>query len=309
MLKKRILNIRDYVKINFINKPFPYPNYKFINKYILRFNNNLFGRLNYDHSVFNVWMDYNLKIFKNNSIYKNKKYHFYFLNTPNNFLLFRITNMIEIFYSLHKQKDYRDTPRYVKEYNSEFKYDLISLWHKLGKEIYLYYFNCLFELYTLHFIEIAINNYEYKKFKIILPHKTLELDYYLSYTEFKNLIITEMGEFLVEDYIEYGKDLYNFIIYYIFIYNLKNIPNSLNNNNSLIIRELAEIQILGPFYKNKLSSKNYINSCIVNINWDYKYYNPCNIHYMPQKPIKLGWFKHYNELILINKNYINLKNK
>ena len=305
---RRKLNIRDYVKVNFFNKNKPLPEYNFwfLKKYcfyVIKHNNvYIFDYENGDSKLlFSYWVHFYLNLYINNNNIKNNKYLWFLSNTPTHWIITTIEKEIRLFSTCYYQKYFsvNQLPREFFCYDDRYKYALISFWHKLGKELYLSFFKFLYDQYTLHFIEIANLGYEYTKFKIgdYVPElQEMKLDYFLSFVEFKNILIKESSDLDVEDYVKYGKDMYNFFSFYRFIFKNFN-TSTINKCNNLSIVLKLNMFYRSGFYLN--TSKNHMNKEIVNINMDnidiinlttsYNIHKPSNINYKEFSMKKTYW--------------------
>ena len=105
--------------------------------------------------------------------------------------------------------------------------------------------------------------------------KNLELYYYISFTEFKNILIKELFGLDTEDHIEYGYDIYIFTIFKIYLYNtMKYNVNSIYFTNSSKMQIYKSIQPfigkLGSYYP----SRNEMKRNTFNLNFSNCVYLP-----------------------------------
>lgn len=75
----------------------------------------------------------------------------------------------------------------------------------------------MYTKYTEHFYNFKITGLQYKKYNINILDKNLQLDYFQSFTEFKNTLIKELFDLDTGDLIEYGYDMYIFTIFNIYL--------------------------------------------------------------------------------------------
>jgi len=126
----------------------------------------------------------------------------------------------------------------------------------------------------------------------------VELDYFLSFVEFKNILIKETYDLDAEDFVKYGKDMYLFFLYYMIIFKNFN-SSSMNEYNNLNFvrssegdknKSLSIVLKLNKFYRSGFynnSSKNRMNKEIVNINMDLENID-LNTSYNISKPININ---------------------
>jgi hypothetical protein len=263
---QRRLPINTWVKNNYTLKNLSIPRYNpyFIFNYVLKSNIRVFYKYNINN--INIFMHIALSSYKNNDLIKNLKYYYYFKNTPNILLINKCVfdGIINGYTNL--------------EHN---KYELISLYHYLGDRLINYYFKFMYTLYDEHFENLSKNGLVYSKFKVYIDScknsKIIEFDYYLSFTEFKNLLMKGIGFIDTEDVIKYGQDMYLFTIYNLYLYNYirfekydlkiinqcSNVFNiEMNKCKSLVKRNIYKKHILSGY----CPSKNEVNKRIVKLN-------------------------------------------
>lgn len=129
----------------------------------------------------------------------------------------------------------------------------------------------MYTLYTAHFKSSSVTGLHYTKFIInIEPGKCIELDYFLSFTEFKNILINAVCYMDTCDIIKYGQDIYIFTLYNIFLSNntidleKSTINSNKITNKSLTIYRNYPLHYLGLYYP----SRNGMNKRIVKISFD-----------------------------------------
>lgn len=127
-----------------------------------------------------------LYYFKLNYLVRKKNYILYLLSTTDNLILYFCIEQINYYYT--NILDYT-LNGYLRYPTKIYKYDFVSLWHDLGKRLILYCLKDLYTQYTEHFYNLKVTGFEYKKYNIKILDKNLELDYFLSFTEFKNILI------------------------------------------------------------------------------------------------------------------------
>jgi hypothetical protein len=269
--RKEPINV--WIRQNYLDRniPLPHPNNEFVYKKLCRGHDptklwrTIVNRDNWRDRL-NLFSS-KLEAFKLNYNIEKNNYIFYLKNTPNTLIVITCTEAVDSFY-----KDINDL-LWRKRYNIkslwEFKYGLVSLWLFLGNRLINYYCKYMYTLYTDHFRSLSVTGHPYTKFKITIENKVIELDYYLSFTEFKNILIREVGWMDTGDIIKYGHDLYLFILYNIFIYNITDSEKSTlvvseNLNKSLTIYVYYKGRHLGLYYP----SRNEMNKSIVNINFN-----------------------------------------
>ena len=77
----------------------------------------------------------------------------------------------------------------------------------------------MYTQYTEHFYNLKDTGFQYKKYNIKILGKNLELDYFLSFTEFKKILIKELFDLDTDDIIQYGYDIYIFTIFNVYLWN------------------------------------------------------------------------------------------
>lgn len=109
---------------------------------------------------------------------------------------------------------------------------------------------------------------DYKNYKISIFDRNIELDYFLSFTEFKNTLSKELYVLDISDFIKYGHDLYIFTIYNLYLFNsIKFVFSSniyIHSNKSLINILQPNIYKLTGTY----STSNDMKKNIVKLNFD-----------------------------------------
>jgi len=136
-------------------------------------------------------------------------------NTTDNLFLSFCIEQIDYYYN-NNILDY-SVNGYFRYPTKIYKYDLVSLWHDLGKRLILYCLKYLYTQYTEHFYNLKVTGFEYKKYNIKILDKNLVLDYFLSFTEFKDILIKELFDLDTGDIMEYGYDMYIFTIYNVYL--------------------------------------------------------------------------------------------
>jgi len=273
----RRLPINIWVKNNYTLKNLSFPIYNpyFILNYVLKYNKWGFYKYNFNNNIY-IFTHIALNSYKNNDLIKKLKYYYYFKNTPNILLIDVIDNIIHNYNYIDFDKDFGSS--IVKN-----KYGLISLYHYLGDRLLNYYFKYMYTLYDEHFKNLSKNGLVYSKFKVYIGscknqlHIVAEFDYFLSFTEFKNLLMKEVGFMDTEDVIKYGKDMYLFTIYNIYLYNYikfeENDLKIINQCSNIFNIEMDKCKSLvkwSIYKKHVLSgycpSKNEVNKIIVKVN-------------------------------------------
>ena len=221
---KNISNIRGWVKlyckdINLIDLR---PNVLFMEKF-------------YEFNTPYEYLYHELYYFKNNSLILQKNYSLYLLYTPDNLILYSVIDLIKDYYEYT-----RNDTIIPKNNKPKYKYEIISLYLKIGKELVL---NCLKYKYSNY---LEINNIKIFKcgFKTFL--KTNQ-DFF-TFVQYKKYIIEkELCEMNTSDFIEYGRDIYLFITYNIYYINqgFLEMDNTYNiSNNSLRLNKQNELSLL-----------------------------------------------------------------
>lgn len=128
----------------------------------------------------------------------------------------------------------------------------------------------MYDKYALYLIDLSEKGLQYKKYKICLFHRNIELDYFLSFTEFKNTISNELYVLDTSDLIKYEHDMYIFTLYNLYLYNYIEFvisPNIYNNSNN---KSLINIYTTKYIYRlTKTYSSCYeMKKNIVKINFD-----------------------------------------
>ena len=77
----------------------------------------------------------------------------------------------------------------------------------------------MYNQYIDHFYDLRLSGEPYMKYSINISERNLELDFCLSFTEFKNILTKELFDLDTEDLIKYGKDMYIFTIFNIYFFN------------------------------------------------------------------------------------------
>ena len=255
-------SITKYINNNYNIKLIPYdkPNYHFIDTMIENYNSNYISwpcnLKNNDN--FKRFYYINLLYFKNNYLVRMKNYNLYLLYLADNLILSFCLEQINLYYC-------NITDIYY--FNKQYKYDLISLYHKLGKRLVWY---CFKYLYTKYLAESKnINTIPFRnKWIFHFLNNTVELEYLLSFTEFKNILDKKLFYLDTPDIIEYGRDMYLFTMYNIYLFNLKHHNNinlsefySHKSRYDLVKFINFHVGYLGSYYP----SRNELNKQIVTI--------------------------------------------
>ena len=157
------------------NKVLPKPNLSFINKIIPGFRDDfgyvLSGDLYVSGNQFYVFSNIKLYEFKFNNLIKNNNYIWYLLNTSNNLLTSCCFEQIRHYYE-HLLTHERPGNGYMV---NEYKYGLVSLYHKLGKRLVRYCIKSMYSQYTNHFMNLRLSGEPYKKYSIKISERNLEL--------------------------------------------------------------------------------------------------------------------------------------
>ncbi len=140
-----------------------------------------------DRESFYLFSHIRLNQLKLNSLVGERNYSYYFKNTPN---LLLMGESLEVINNIYMNLD-NDFGLATIDHT---KYGLISVYQYLGNRLIDYYCKFMYTTYTKYFKSLARKGMEYSKFKVkISKLKSVEFDYYLSFTEFKNLLINEIG--------------------------------------------------------------------------------------------------------------------
>lgn len=128
----------------------------------------------------------------------------------------------------------------------------------------------MYTQYVDNFNNLSIVGEPYKKYNISILISKLELDLFLSFIDFKYILIKELFDLDTGDLIKYGKDMYKFTLFNIYLFN--SISNQVKDYNyNLCNMELkvdskalvniikANLGYLGEYYSNR----NVINKSII----------------------------------------------
>ena len=259
--------ITKWVDLNSKNQVLPVPNLSFIEKFRLHRpeSNGLFRILLVNKESWDQFNQYNnikLNEFKSNTIIAKKKYISYLLNTPSNLLTSYCAKKINIYYNDIYRRQIEDNDKILT--SMRYKHELNSLCHNLGKRLILHGIKYLYTQYTESFSTLDVKGITYKKSKITILDRKLELGLYLSYPEFKKIIKNKFGQLDIDDIIAYGCDMYIFTIFNIYLYNINlNKPYlSLKTNDrtdscdkAIVKYYKGNIGILGQYYPNRKEMK------------------------------------------------------
>lgn len=195
--------------------------------------------------------------FKHNYLIVNKNYILYLLNTPDNLLISFCLEQINYYYHEIFNREIKAEYICVKEHA---KYELVSLYHNLGKRLILYCLKYMYTQYINYFSYLAVKGELYKKYTVTILDRNFELDFFLSFTEFKNTIIKEFYDLDTGDIIEYGRDMYRFTIFNLYLYNLNLNKSYLNfkpkyliesSGKAIIKHHKGNVGYLGHYYPSR----------------------------------------------------------
>ena len=202
----------------------------------------------------------NLHSFKLNYIIQKKNYWLYLLNTPYNLILSFCVEQINYYYGniiSYSLNGYLIYP------SCKYRYNLVSLYHEMGKILTWYCLKYMYIKYTEHFYNFKVTGLQYKKYNISILDKNFQL--HISFTEFKIILTKKLFNLDTEDLIEYGYDIYIFTIFNIYLCNRYNV-NSIYFTNSSKMQIYKNIQPfigkLGSYY----SSRNEVKRNTFNLN-------------------------------------------
>lgn len=252
--------INKWVRLNYSEKLIPKSDTKFlsyISQGFFKPSSISFSILKYDE--FRIFYFRNLLYYKLNNIVVKNNYYLYLLNTPDNLLLSICNEQVELYFSLLFKEHI-----YLKGYSERYKYELLSLYHTLGSRLILYYSKHMYTQYVKHFENLSITGECYTKYNIKLGDKNLDLDFFLSFTEFKNYLTYRIFDLDTEDLINYGKDMYVFTLFNIYLFksSVKNFNKTQDSSKALINNMKPNIGNLGWHYP----SRNQMNRSIVKLN-------------------------------------------
>lgn len=154
-----------------------------------------------------------LRCFKQNNFIKNKNYFVFLVNTPDILISSCVRDLITLYY--HKICDRPRSAYYsMHKKKHEFNYELLSLYHDLGHELVINYIKFMYTKYLKdNNIKIYYGRLNFKDPIIITDKKD-----FLSYVEFKKkLVLDEQYYMDTSDFVEYGRDMYLFMIFYTYL--------------------------------------------------------------------------------------------
>lgn len=235
---------------NYYNKGIPKPDYVFISSFI-DFKNGIdlymfFIKHNKDFcSFYYVCLHY----YKLNITVVNSNYYLYLINTPDNLLKSFCFEQMACYYAYSYDRIFtgnRDVSNEVMYIHSSngYKYELVTLYHELGKRFVWYCMKYMYTQYVEHFKNLSITGEAYKKYTIRVKDRNLELDFFLSFTDFKNLLTKELFDLDTGDLIKYGKDMYIFTLFNIYLFNSNSKKIKEYNDNLLNIEMKVECKCL-----------------------------------------------------------------
>ena len=240
--------ITNYVNNNYNIKLIPYdkPVYNFVNMMVKNCMSNYINwPLNFKNNDYLKRFFYiNLLYFKNNYLVKIKNYNLYLLYLADGLILSFCLEQINYYSSNSNINNYY--------FNKNYKYDLISLYHNLGKRLVCCGLKYLYSKYLADLKNINTIPFRNKLIFYIL-NNTIELEYLLSFTEFKNILSKILFDLDTPYIIEYGRDMYLFTIYNIYLFNLKhnnniNLAKIYSYKNALVKFINFNVGYLGSYY-------------------------------------------------------------
>lgn len=129
----------------------------------------------------------------------------------------------------------------------------------------------MYTQYINHFKNLSITGESYKKYTITVLDKKLELDFFLSFTDFKNILIKELFDLDTGDLIKYGKDMYLFTLFNIFVYNSINNKIKDYNSKELKVKSKALVNVIKPnlgYLGCYYPSRNEMNKSIIKLDFN-----------------------------------------
>lgn len=267
------MGIPKWIHINYSNKLIPKPDMLFITSFI---------DFNYKKAYFSLrsilfkttFRDFyyvSLYYYKLNNTTVKSNYYLYLINTPDNLLYSFCLEQIEYYYShLYKRIARRNGNMFLAS-SKEYKYELLSLYHDLGKRLVWYCLKYMYTQYINHFKNLSITGESYKKYTITVLDKKLELDFFLSFTDFKNILIKELFDLDTGDLIKYGKDMYLFTLFNIFVYNSINNKIKDYNSKELKVKSKALVNVIKPnlgYLGGYYPSRNEMNKSIIKLDFN-----------------------------------------
>lgn len=244
----RKTGITKWVKNNYYNKLIPKPDMLFIGSFIdFNSNSSLLLRSNYSKTAFRDFYYVGLYYYKLNNTAVKSNYYLYLINTPDNLLYSFCLEQIEYYYGHLYNRTVRGNGKMFIAPCKEYKYELVSLYHDLGKRLVWYCLKYMYTQYVDYFKNLSITGEPYKKYTINVKDRNLELDFFLSFTDFKNILIKELFDLDTGDLIKYGKDMYIFTLFNIYLFNsISNKVKDYNNNLELKVDSKALVNVIKP---------------------------------------------------------------
>lgn len=131
----------------------------------------------------------------------------------------------------------------------------------------------MYTQYINHFKNLSITGESYKKYAITILDKKLEFDFFLSFTDFKNILIKELFDLDTGDLIKYGKDMYIFTLFNIYLFNSINSKVKDYNNlcNELRVDSKALVNVIKPnlgYLGCYYPSRNEMNKSIIKLDFN-----------------------------------------
>lgn len=91
-----------------------------------------------------------------------------------------------------------------------------------------------------HIENLSITGESYTKYNLKIRDKNLDLDLFLSFTEFNNYLTYQIFDLDTEDIINYGKDMYIFTLFNIYLFNSSvNILNQNQDSSKALINNVT----------------------------------------------------------------------